>query len=233
MLEAIGASKIFANARALDRLDLTVEPGEVVCLLGANGAGKSTTVNLFLGFLAPDEGEVRVAARPVLDDLAAARARIAYIPDQVSLFPLLTGAENLGYFARLAGRRLDDREAVELLTRAGLDEAAAHRKVRDYSKGMRQKVGIAIALAKEAEALLLDEPLSGLDPVAATDFGARLKELKAGNVAILMVTHDLFRAREVADRIGIMKNGRLVDMVEAETVTPNQLDRLYADHMHG
>lgn len=231
MLEARAATKRFGETTALDSLDLSVRPGEIVCLLGANGAGKSTTVNLFLGFLTPDAGEVRVASQPVAEDVKAARRRLAYIPDQVNLFPLLTGWENLQYFAGLAGRRLSPDQARQLLVEAGLDPAQADRRLGDYSKGMRQKVGIAIAMAKEAEALLLDEPLSGLDPLAANDFGERLKALKANGTAILMVTHDVFRARETADRIGIMKRGRLVEIVEGAAVTPDALDRLYAEHM--
>lgn len=233
MLEALSVNKAFDGAPALVDLNLTVERREIVCLLGANGAGKSTTVNLFLGFLKPDSGEVRVGGNSVSADVPAARSQMAYIPDQVSLFPSLSGLENLAYFAGLSGRRLDSDAGVQLLVKSGLPPDAAKRPVRGYSKGMRQKVGIAIALAKKASALLLDEPLSGLDPVAANEFGAHLAELKDSNVAILMVTHDLFRARETADRIGIMKQGRLVDMVKADTVTPNQLDRLYAEHMHG
>lgn len=231
MLQAIGAAKRFGTSTALQGLDLAVEAGEIVCLLGANGAGKSTTVNLFLGFLDPDEGEVRVAGRPVREDRAAARRHLAYIPDQVNLYPLLSGEENLEYFAGLAGRTLARGQARQLLVQAGLEPDATSRRLGGYSKGMRQKVGIAIALAKQAKALLLDEPLSGLDPLAANDFGVHLRELRDAGAAILMVTHDVFRAREVGDRIGIMKQGRLVDVVHAGAVAAHDLDAMYADHM--
>lgn len=233
MLEARKATKRFGDVAALEALDLTVEPGEIVCLLGANGAGKSTTINLFLGFLAPDTGEVRVAGRSVSEDVASARAHVAYIPDQVNLFPLLTGAENLRYFSKLAGHRLKEHEATDLLVQAGLDASDADKRLSGYSKGMRQKVGIAIALAKRADALLLDEPLSGLDPLAANDFGAHLTQLRDVGAAILMVTHDIFRARAIADRIGIMKQGRLVETIDARTTAPAALDALYANHMRG
>lgn len=233
MLEALGATKRYDGVAALDALDLSVSRGEIVCLLGANGAGKTTTVNLFLGFLKPDDGQVRVDGAEVAADVRAARAKLAYIPDQVNLFPLLTGAENLQYFARLAGRDLAASEASDLLVRAGLASAAVDRRVGGYSKGMRQKVGIAIALAKDAGALVLDEPLTGLDPLAANDFGRHLGELRDAGTAVLMVTHDIFRAREIADRIGIMKQGKLVGMVAARDITADALDRLYAEHMHG
>lgn len=232
MLEARGAIKQFGNLTALDRLDLRVEAGEIVCLLGANGAGKSTTINLFLGFLEPDAGEIRIKGEALPADKRL-RAGLGYVPDQVNLFPLLTGAENLSYFAALAGRRLSRHAAEELLTDAGLEREAAGKRLGTYSKGMRQKVGIAIALAKGAHTLLLDEPLSGLDPLAANEFGARLLALKASGTAILMATHDVFRAREIADRIGIMKQGRLVELIDGRALAPAELDRLYAEHMRG
>lgn len=233
MLTANGATKTYGPRPALDRLDLTVAGGEIVCLLGANGAGKSTTIDLFLGFKAPDEGEVLVAGRSVTDDVAAARRHVAYIPDHVALYPLLSGVENLRYFAKLAERRIDQRTARDLLAQAGLAPEDADKRLGGYSKGMRQKVGIAIALAKGADALLLDEPLTGLDPLAANEFGARLAMLRDEGKAILMATHDIFRAREIADRVGMMKAGRLVEMVDARTIAADALDRLYAQHMHG
>lgn len=232
MLEAKAATKRFGGHTALDSLDLGVAKGEIVCLLGANGAGKTTTVQLFLGFLAPDAGEVLVAGRSVQSDVAAARRHLAYIPDQVALFPLLSGVENLQYFAGLADAALNSSDAVALLERAGLDGGQARKRVEGYSKGMRQKVGIAIALAKQADALVLDEPLTGLDPLAANEFGERLRELRDGGTAVLMVTHDIFRAREIADRIGIMRNGRLVEMITAADIGAQALDQLYAEHMH-
>lgn len=232
MLEARSATKRFGGLMALDSLNLSVGAGEIVCLLGANGAGKSTTINLFLGFLEPDAGEIRIQGK-VLEAGGRLRAGLGYVPDQVNLFPLLSGAENLSYFAALAGRRLSKDAAEDLLAQAGLDREAAGKRLGTYSKGMRQKVGIAIALAKGAHSLLLDEPLSSLDPLAANEFGARLLALKASGTAILMATHDVFRAREIADRIGIMKQGRLVELIEGRSLAPDELDRLYAEHMRG
>lgn len=231
MLEAIDLSKSYAGHVALDRLCLEVGAGEVFCLLGANGAGKSTTINLFLGFLVPDTGEARVAGRPVKADPVAARRRLAYIPEQVMLYQNFSGLENLAYFSDLAGHHYDRDQLAGLLTEVGLASEAVNRRVREYSKGMRQKVGIAIALAKQAQAILMDEPTSGLDPQASNEFSALVGSLRDRGVAVLMATHDLFRAREVASRVGIMKHGRLVATLGTAEMSHLDLERTYLDHM--
>ncbi len=169
-------TKQYATHTAVDGLSLSVAGGEIYALLGPNGAGKTTTINMLLGFIAPDRGTLQIAGRNVADDPAAARANIAYIPEQVQLYPQLSGIENLDYFSRLAGHRLSAADLSAMLTRVGLSSEAATRRAGSYSKGMRQKVGIAIALAKRARVLLLDEPTSGLDPSASAEFVALLKE---------------------------------------------------------
>jgi ABC-2 type transport system ATP-binding protein len=232
MLKAHDLGRRYGDAWALQSLELEVAPGEIQCLLGANGAGKTTTINLFLGFLEPSQGAAFVNCAEVARDPRAARAQLGYVPEQVSLYPTLTGLENLAYFTRLAGRSGSDVARLrQLLERVDLAAGAADLRVEHYSKGMRQKVGLAIALAKDARALLLDEPLSGLDPKAANEFCALLLKLAAGGAAVLMATHDLFRAREVATRIGIMKRGRLLDNFTAAELSHAQLERLYLDHM--
>jgi ABC-2 type transport system ATP-binding protein len=165
-----------------------------------------------------------------------ARRRIAYIPEQVSLYRNLSGLENLAYFAALSGGSngsADDRGLLGCLDQAGLPREAARRRASTYSKGMRQKVGIAIALARRARALLLDEPTSGLDPQAANEFTGLVRGLAERGVAVLMATHDLFRAKEVGHRVGIMKRGRLVATLPTAGLDPAQLERLYLEHMHG
>jgi ABC-2 type transport system ATP-binding protein len=234
MLTADKLTMRFGEHLALDALDLSVGAGEVHCLLGANGAGKTTTIHLFLGFLTPTSGAAVVSGREVASNVAAARADLAYVPEQVNLYPMLTGLENLTYFARLAGREVSDAaELREHLDRVGLDRRAAEMRVATYSKGMRQKVGLAIALAKAARGLLLDEPLSGLDPQAANEFCALVRQLAASGTAVLMVTHDLFRASEVGDRVGIMKAGRMVEHLATSRLSHAQLERIYLDHMRG
>ena len=217
--------------KALDRLDLDVSEGEIVCLLGANGAGKTRTINLFLGFLEPTEGSALVGGIQVSEHPKKTKKMLAYIPEQVALYPQLTGTENLDYFTRLSGVQKTPAELADILQKVGLDRDAASRRASSYSKGMRQKVGIGVALAKNAKAMLLDEPLSGLDPSAANSLCAGLNELKKSGQAILMATHDVFRAKEIGTRIGIMKAGRLVDTLDASQLDAGEIERIYLAHM--
>lgn len=233
MLEAINLSKRYNGAAALEDLTLRIEPGEIFCLLGANGAGKTTTINLFLNFIEPTSGTASVRGLDVTREPLETKKFLAYIPEQVMLYKNLTGLENLEYFSALAGHdRYTRAELLDFLRRAGLPAEAAERRVGTYSKGMRQKVGIAIALAKRAEALLLDEPTSGLDPKASNEFSGLLTELSGQGVAILMATHDLFRAKETGTRVGIMKHGRMVDQLATAEIGHADLEQLYLRHMH-
>lgn len=232
MLEATALTKDFGSHRALDALDLRVDPGEILCLLGANGAGKTTTINLFLGFLEPTSGRATVDGIDVQTDPVGTKRRLLYVPEQISLFGELTGLENLDYFAALSD--IDDRSPARLrecLATAGLPPAAFDRRASGYSKGMRQKVGIALAIAKDARALLLDEPTSGLDPQASAEFHDLLVRQRDAGAAVLMVTHDLFRAREVGTRIGLMRDGRLQRMVAAKDINAAELENLYLEEM--
>jgi ABC-2 type transport system ATP-binding protein len=145
------------------------------------------------------------------------------------LYPNLTGLENLDYFSRLAGFKHDKNDLLNCLQSAGLQDADGKRRVSEYSKGMRQKVGIAIAMAKQAKALFLDEPTSGLDPKASNDFSDLLLRLKNDGVAVLMATHDIFRAKDVATRIGIMKDGSLVNILNnaQDTLQAKEIEEIY------
>ena len=232
MLQAHGLSKSYGAVAALRELDLTVAPGEIYCLLGANGAGKTTTINLFLGFIEPTAGRAEVCGLDVHADPTAARRRLAYIPETVMLYGTLTGLENLQYFSRLSGHELPGQELRDCLTRAGLAADAHDRPLKGYSKGMRQKVGVAIALAKRASALLLDEPTSGLDPQASNEFSQLILGLARNGAAILMATHDLFRARETGNRIGIMRQGVLCAQFNAADLTHAELERVYLESVH-
>jgi len=232
MLEAAKLTKRYNGVTALNALDLTVRPGEVFCLLGANGAGKTTTINLFLNFVEPSAGTARINGIDVTEQPLETKKYVAYIPETVMLYRNLSGLENLEYFSALAGRAHYTRgNLLEFFKRVGLEAAVADRRVGTYSKGMRQKVGIAIALAKNAKALLLDEPTSGLDPKAANEFSELLAQLSANGVAVLMATHDLFRAKESGTRVGIMRHGTLVRTLSTGEVGHADLERIYLDHM--
>ena len=233
MLEAVNLTKKYNGVTALDDLTLRVMPGEVFCLLGANGAGKTTTINLFLNFVPPTAGAARINGLDVTQQPLETKKYLAYIPETVMLYKNLTGLENLEYFSALASRSDYTRaQLLDFLKQVGLQPEAADKRVSTYSKGMRQKVGIAIALAKNAKALLLDEPTSGLDPKAANEFSALLTKLSQDGVAVLMATHDLFRAKESGTRVGIMRQGRLVRTLDTIEVGHADLERIYLEHMH-
>ncbi|MEO1712439.1 MAG: ABC transporter ATP-binding protein, partial [Bacteroidota bacterium] len=205
--------------------------GEILGLLGANGAGKSTTINLLLGFLEADTGEVQIDQKNCFRQSAEVRKLIGYIPENVNLYPYLSGVENLDYFCTLAGLRYTKSELAAFLSTCGLQSEAHHQRVSNYSKGMRQKVGIAIAYAKKAQVYLLDEPASGLDPLASNELSALLKQLANEGATILMASHDIFRVREVCHRIGILKQGKMVKELESQAVSANELETLYLEFM--
>lgn len=227
MLIAENLSKTYGDYKALNNLNLKLNEGEIFALLGQNGAGKSTTINIFLGFVKPTEGAAKINGISVIDHPEETKKFIAYIPETVLLYPNLTGVENLKFFSSLAGFDYDNEALTNFLSKAGLQSDAHHNRLGGYSKGMRQKVGIAIAIAKKAKVLLLDEPTSGLDPKASNEFSEILKELASERTTIFMATHDIFRAKEVADRIGIMKRGNLISEINADEISANELEKLY------
>jgi ABC-2 type transport system ATP-binding protein len=234
MLEARGLTKRYGDATALNGLNLRVTQGQVTALLGANGAGKSTTIALFLGLIAPSAGEALVDGVSVSKAPEAARGNLAYVPETASLFPSLSGIETLQFFADLAGRpRPSKAEATAALIAAGLPEAAAGKRVASYSKGMRQKTALAIAITKGAKGLLLDEPLSGLDPVAAIETTVAIRARAEAGAAVLMATHDLFRAHDSADTLVILKAGRIVAEIAPKEIDAPGLEQLYVAHMRG
>jgi ABC-2 type transport system ATP-binding protein len=226
MLKITHLTKRFGDNIAVNDVSLTVAAGEVYALLGPNGAGKSTTIGCVLGFITPDSGEVRLANSPLAIAESAIR-HAAYISENVALYEKLTGIENVEFFMRLAGQKPNRAHITALLQRAGVPLEAMNRLSETYSKGMRQKVGVVMALAKGARILVLDEPTSGLDPQASVEFGALMKNLAADGATILMATHDLFRAQELADRCGMMVNGKLVGEWTLKGLQANELERNY------
>lgn len=214
-LEARSLSLNREGNNVLDGVSFTVAKGEIFALLGGNGAGKSTTLLAFLGFLEPLEGEVLVNGTSVHGDVASARSAIAYLPEAAALYGHMTAYENLDYFLDLAGKPASRDGLDAALDRVALPEEARSRRLQSYSKGMRQKTAIALALLRETPIMLLDEPTSGLDPVAIDEFHDLVKTLAQGGQTILMVTHDVYGACQVADRVGLLRHGQLVGSFSA------------------
>ncbi len=232
MLKTIELTKNYQGKTALDALNLTVGAGEIYCLLGANGAGKTTTINLFLNFINPTSGKALINGLDVVEKPLETKKHLAYIPEQVQLYKNLSGLENLEYFTALAGETNYSKDDLRgFLFKAGLQSEAMENRVSTYSKGMRQKVGIALAVAKKADVLLLDEPTSGLDPSASNEFSELLKTLSEKGVAILMATHDLFRAKETGTKVGIMNSGKLVAEMPTDQIGHNDLEKIYLEHI--
>jgi ABC-2 type transport system ATP-binding protein len=199
----------------LSGVSFAVARGEVYGLLGGNGAGKSTTLSTFLGFVPAASGRVLVNGLDVGTDVAAARRSMAYLPEAASLYEHLDARENLYYFLQLAGLHSSAADVDAALDRVSLAAAARSLKLRTFSKGMRQKVAIALAILRDTDILLLDEPTSGLDPTAIDEFHDLVRGLADAGKAVLLVTHDVYGACQVADRIGLLRDGQLVDQFEA------------------
>lgn len=199
----------------LSDLNFEVAPGEVFALLGGNGAGKSTTLLTCIGMLTPSRGDIEICGHSASREPEAVRRSVAYLSETASLYEHLSARENLRYFLELADIH-PDADAIEAaLDTVSLQAEARDRRSAGFSKGMRQKVAIALALLRRTPVLLLDEPTSGLDPIAVQEFNQLLMTLCERDVSVLMVTHDLFGACEVSSRIGLLRDGCLVNQFEA------------------
>jgi len=234
-LEAVNLTKRYEDGLlALDHVSFSVFPGQIYAMLGANGAGKTTTINLFLNLIEPSEGEARINGTVTHRDPLVAKSQVAFVSENVMLYGGFTAVQNLEFFARLGGKRNYSRDDLrDILLRVGLPSEAHDKRIRGYSKGMRQKCGIAIAILKDTPAILLDEPTSGLDPKAGWEFTRLLESLRREGKAVLMSTHDIFRAKEVADVVAIMNQGRLIMERSATQVAQLDLQELYMEHMAG
>ncbi|MEM6639974.1 MAG: ABC transporter ATP-binding protein [Pseudomonadota bacterium] len=196
--------------RVLDGVSFRVEPGEVFALLGGNGAGKSTTLLTFLGFVPASGGTAHVLGRPVATQINDVRRNVAYLPESVTLYGHLSAFENLDYFLSLAKTPADSDRLNTALDTVRLADSARREPLASYSKGMRQKVAIALALLRDAPILLLDEPTSGLDPIAIDEFNGLIGQLAEQGRTVVMVTHDVYGACQVARRVGLLRRGQLV-----------------------
>jgi ABC-2 type transport system ATP-binding protein len=184
---------------------------------------------LFLGFIEASGGQALINNIEVKMNGSATRKMTAYIPEVVQLYGNFSGIENLDFFSRLAGFAYSTDALTHFLKKAGLPQSAHNSRLSTYSKGMRQKVGIAIALAKKADVIFMDEPTSGLDPKATAEFTTICKELASEGKSIFMATHDLFNAVNVGTHIGIMREGSLVHTLATRDINANQLQQLYLE----
>jgi Cu-processing system ATP-binding protein len=207
MIETRQLVKRYGDVHAVDGVDLRVNAGEVFGLIGHNGAGKSTLFRMMLGLLAPTAGEIRIDSQSVSGrGFREVRRRLGYVPENAVMYDNLSGLETLAFFARLKGA--DRCECGPLLERVGLS-AAADRRVRAYSKGMRQRLAFAQALLGSPRLLFLDEPTNGLDPEGIREFYAIVRELRRDGATIVLTSHILSEIQERVDRLAIMKSGRV------------------------
>ena len=206
-IQARGLTKHYGGLHAVDGVDLTVQKGEIFGLIGHNGAGKSTLFKMMLGLIAPTTGEILIDGASVQGkDFRAARRHIGYLPENVVLYDNLSGLETLRFFAKLKGA--PSAQCEPILARVGLSHAG-QRPLREYSKGMRQRLGFAQALLGSPRVLFLDEPSNGLDPQAIRDFYATLRSLRETGVTIIITSHILAELQERVDRLAIMANGKI------------------------
>jgi ABC-2 type transport system ATP-binding protein len=235
LLEAINLTKRYEDGvLALDHINFSVNAGQIYAMLGANGAGKTTTINLFLNFIEPTEGEALIGGIPTHKEPLKAKQKIAFVSENVMLYPNFTAIQNLDYFSKLGGKTDYSKENYHnVLQRVGLQEEWYNKKLKDFSKGMRQKCGIAVAILKDAPAILLDEPTSGLDPQAGHEFIELLISLRDEGKAILMSTHDIFRAKEIGDIFCIMDRGKIVMERSSDEIADEDLEKLYLQYMAG
>lgn len=232
MITVENISKKYGDFTALKDLSFEVKAGEILCLLGANGAGKSTTINILLNFIKPTSGISKINEVDVLRNPLKTKGFLTYIPENLMLYPTFNAVENLDYFTRLSGKKFNSTELEQILLEAGLEHGAHLKRISTFSKGMRQKVGIALAIAKDSKVLLLDEPTSGLDPKSSNEFISLLTKMKNNGVAVLMATHDLFRAKQVGTHIGIMRSGILENYSKSSNFSLKELESVYLDIMN-
>jgi len=235
MIQAIDLSKRYTDGTlALDALNLNVEAGEIYCLLGATGAGKTTALNVFLNFTKPTAGKVLVNGVDATRESREAKRYMAYLTANVALYDGLTAYQNLEFFTRLGGHSDYHRDDLAMAMReVGLPERTFKQRVEVFTRGMRQKLGLAAAMLKGTPALFLDEPMSGLDAQASAELVEVLGTLRGQGKAILLSTQDLFHAKQLADTVGILKEGRKVLSYSREELQYQDLEELYLNYMRG
>ena len=217
---------------AVNNLNLNVKAGEIFGLLGPNGAGKTTTILMLLGLTEPSEGQVQVLGFDPVRRPLSVKARVGYLPDQIGFYDGLTAYDNLAYIAKLNG--LSRREAqarIEVrLDQVGLSEVS-HKRVGTFSRGMRQRLGVAEVLLKEPQLIIMDEPTLGLDPEAAREFLELIRDLKSHGISVLLSSHLLHQVQAVCDRVGLFHRGQMVLEGTVEALAQRVLGGAYRIHL--
>ena len=217
-----GLTKNYGDFSAVDDLDLDVHTGEVFGFLGPNGAGKSTTIRTLLDQIRPSRGSARVLGLDTHTDSLAIRRRVGYIPGDLALYPNMTGTETIRYFARLRGG-VEQSYIDELVERL---QADLSKKIKEYSTGNRQKIGLIQAFMHRPELLILDEPNAGLDPLMEQEFLKLLAEAREAGGTVFLSTHTLSEVERIADRVGIIRNGRLIVVERIDELKRKAIRRL-------
>lgn len=221
----------FADKKVLQALNLTVESGQVVSILGSNGAGKSTLLKCILGLQdkqAQITGDILISGHSMLHQANEARKHIAYVPEQPAVYGHLSAIENIRYFLSLSNINSTHLEIEAYLNQVSLKPSAWQQACGLYSKGMKQKVMLALALAKQAKLLLMDEPNSGLDPQATEELNQLILQCKKDGMGVLVVTHDVLSAMSISDQLYMLSNSQLQAVtIDQSTLTLESLNRLY------
>ncbi len=232
VIETEGLTKKYGEVVAVQDLNLRLEAGEVFGLLGPNGSGKTTTILMLLGLTEPTSGSARVLGLDPLRRPLEVKRRAGYLPDSVGFYDELTARENLGYTARLNGipRAEAETRIDEVLARMGLKDVG-NRLVSTFSRGMRQRLGLADVLLKRPQVAILDEPTVGLDPEAAHEFLEMIRGLKAEGITVLLSSHLLHQVQAVCDRVGLFNRGRMVLEGTVEALSVQVIGGAYRIHV--
>ena len=237
MIRAIDLSKRYRDGSlALDALNFEIEPGQLYCLLGAQGAGKTTAVRLLLGMMEPTSGRAEIDGHDVYREPEKAKRSVCYLPEAFAFYEALTVRENLRLFGRLgaAGKReFSTREENLALREVGLAERMFDQLVNGLGLGERQKLAVAIAILRDAPVWILDETLRGVDPQTVIELLELMRNAREKGKTLLWATQDLFRVKQLADSVGILKEGRQVLSYTREELGYQDLEQLYLDYMRG
>ncbi|MBW7892620.1 MAG: ABC transporter ATP-binding protein [Chitinophagaceae bacterium] len=223
IIELEGLTKYYGSVKAVDNLDLKIDKGEIFGLLGPNGAGKTTTILMMLGLAEPTSGNARVCGINATSDPIEVKRRVGYLPDSVGFYDGMTALENLRYIGRLNGIPDDELEerATTMLEIVGL-QSEMHKKTAAYSRGMKQRLGLADVLIKNPEVIILDEPTLGIDPSGVREFLNLIHQLsRQQGLTVLVSSHHLHQVQQVCDRVGIFVEGKLLVQGDIETLSRN------------